>query len=151
MKFEQLMNQYPQITFTEKIMPRGLSGLYYENVIEIDRFLTYWQKNEVVAEELGHYEKTVGDITDYRIMKNRKQEELARRWAIEKVVSLDDLIDCYNRQLNTVDDICCHLEVTPRFFHKAIKHYRIKHGINYSHKGYWIHFKPLFISKEPIA
>ena len=147
MKFEQLMNQYPQLTFYEKMLPKGLSGLYYDNVVEIDKYLTYREKHEILAEEIGHYEKSIGDISDYSSLKNMKQETLARRWAVEKIVSLDDLIDCYDLGLRTVEDICFHLEITPSFLHKAIKHYKTKHGLNYSYKGYWFQFKPLFISK----
>lgn len=147
MNYEKLMNQYPQITFFEKRMPKGLPGLYYDNVVEIDKYLTYREKNEVLAEELGHYEKSYGDITDYSCVKSKKQEELARRWAIEKIVSLEKLIECYHLKLTNIEEVCFYLEITPKYFYRAIKYYRIKHGRFYTYKGYWFSFSPLFISK----
>lgn len=147
MKYENLMMQYPNINFYEKRMPRGLSGLYYENVIEIDRYLTYKRKHEIVAEELGHFEKTVGDISDYSCLKNRKQEELARRWAMEKIVSLDDLIECYEEKLRTAEEISFHLEITTSYLIKVISYYKVKYGNSYEYKGYWFNFIPLVINK----
>lgn len=147
MKYENLMLKYPNINFYEKKMPEGLSGLYYDNVIEIDRYLTYRRKNEIVAEEIGHFEKTVGDISDYSCLKNRKQEELARRWAIEAIVSLDSLIECHTQNLRTAEEISFHLEITPNYLIKAISYYKVKHGNSYEYKGYWFNFIPLVINK----
>lgn len=149
MKYEKMMMQYPHIYFYEKKMPKGLSGLWYGNVIEIDKYLSYREKNEIMAEEIGHYEKSAGDITDYSCTRSRKQEELARRWAIEKIVSLDELIQCSELKLNSIDDICLYLEITPKYFYKALNHYKTKYGISYNYRGYWFMFDPLVVTKSP--
>lgn len=40
----------------------------------------------VLAEELGHYYKTVGNILDQSNTENRKQEQKARLWAYNKMI-----------------------------------------------------------------
>jgi hypothetical protein len=50
------------------------------------------EKTCVLAEELGHYYTSCGDILDQKITTNRKQEEKAKRWAVQRLVSLNDFI-----------------------------------------------------------
>lgn len=149
MAYEKLKLQYEHLSFIEDPnMPKGLSGLYRDNVILINKHLTYYEKHCVLAEELGHYETTVGDITNLTEIRNRKLELVARTWGYEKIVSLDSLIDCFTKGYTTVDDICLHLEITPLYLHKAIEKYSQRYGISINHKGHQIFFDPLNIKKE---
>src|SRR5690625_1983507 len=109
MAYEKLMSKYPQLTIKEVTLPRGLSGLYYDNVIKIDKHKSKYEKHSILAEEIGHYETTYGDIIDQTNIKNRKLELVARRWAYEKLVSLNKLIDCHNNHITTVSEVCTHL------------------------------------------
>ncbi|WP_419962145.1 ImmA/IrrE family metallo-endopeptidase [Psychrobacillus sp. BM2] len=149
MAYETLKSQYQQLSIIEDPnMPKGLSGLYRDNVIFINKHLTYYEKHCVLAEELGHHETTVGDITNLTDTKNIKLELVARTWGYEKIVSLDKLIDCYNKGFTTVEDICLHLEITPLYLHKAIEKYNQRYGMFIDYKGYQIFFDPLNIKKE---
>ena len=56
-------------------------GRIYKNRIAIRTDLTDIEKSCVLAEELGHYYTTVGDILDQSDDGNRKQERRARLWA----------------------------------------------------------------------
>ena len=87
MTYDRLIMEYPHIKIIEKVLPKGLPGLYYDNVIEIDKFKDKYEKHCILAEELGHYETTYGDITNLNDMRSIKLEQIARRWGYEKIVS----------------------------------------------------------------
>lgn len=84
MSYEKLLMEYPQICIREKDLPKGLSGLYYDNNIEINKSQSSYEKHCILAEELGHYETTVGNILDLNNTNNQKHELTARRWGYEK-------------------------------------------------------------------
>ena len=55
-------------------------GMYSDNTIALSSFIeTTVESRCILAEELGHYYTTVGDITDQSKIENRKQELKARR------------------------------------------------------------------------
>lgn len=148
MAYEALKLQYQHLTITESPnMPKGLSGLYIDNEILINKRLPYYEKHCVLAEEIGHYETTVGDITNLEDVTNRKLELVARTWGYEKIVSLDNLIDCYLQGYTNLEEICLHLEIIPAYLYKAIEKYNQRYGISTIYKGYKIYFDPLNIRK----
>ncbi|MFJ7972662.1 ImmA/IrrE family metallo-endopeptidase [Psychrobacillus sp. NPDC096389] len=148
MEYERLIMEYPQVKIIEKALPKGLPGLYYDNVIEIDKFKNKYEKHCILAEELGHYETTYGDITDLKDMRSVKLEQIARRWGYEKIVSLDRLIDCYERGQTTLEEVCLNLEVTPEYLKNVIDYYIEKYGIYKLYKEYKINFDPLNVNKR---
>lgn len=148
MEYERLIMEYPQVKIIEKALPKGLPGLYYDNVIEIDKFKNKYEKHCILAEELGHYETTYGDITDLNDMRSVKLEQIARRWGYEKIVSLDRLIDCYERGQTTLEEVCLNLEVTPEYLKNVIDYYIEKYGIYKLYKEYKINFDPLNVNKR---
>ncbi len=147
MSFEHLMMEYPHIKVVEKVLPKGLYGLYYENIIEINKSKSNYEKHCTLAEELGHYFTTYGDIINLKEVQNLKLELVARTWGYEKIVSLDKLIECYVLGHITVEDICTYLEVVPSYLFKAIEKYNQRYGLSVVHKGYEIFFDPLNIKK----
>lgn len=147
MLFEQLMMEYPHIRVVEEVLPNGLYGLYYDNKIFINKNKTTYEKHCVLAEELGHYFTTYGDILNLKEIQNLKLELVARSWGYEKIVSLDKLIECYLSGHTTVEDICIYLEVVPSYLFKAIEKYNQRYGLSVIHKGYEIFFDPLNIKK----
>lgn len=148
MSYERLIKEYPHLKIYEKILPKGLSGFYYDNIIEINKYKTSKEKHCILAEELGHHETTYGDITMLDSVTNKKLELVARRWGYHKIVSLESLIDCYILGHITVEDICEHLEITTNYLHEAISVYHQKYGLYVRCKGYRIFFDPLNIQKE---
>jgi len=146
--YERLLMNYPHIKIIEKVLPKGLSGFYYDNVIEINKFLSNHEKHCILAEELGHHETTYGDITILDDITNKKLELVARRWGYQKIVSLENLIECYTSGHTTEEDICEHLEVTSSYLREAINIYNQKYGLFVLYKGYKIYFDPLNIHKE---
>ena len=69
-----------------------LKGLYSDQTIALDRNIdSYAEEACVLAEELGHYHTTVGNILDQSRTQNRKQEQRARVWSYQRLVPLDML------------------------------------------------------------
>lgn len=148
MAYERLKMQYPHIDVIEKILPKGLGGLYYDNIIEIDKYKNKYEKHCILAEELGHHETTYGDIIELDDTTSIKLELVARRWGYKKIVSFENLIDCYISGHKTPEDICEHLEITLNYLYDAINVYNQIYGLFAMHKGYKIFFDPLNIEKE---
>lgn len=148
MAYELLMSQFPHIIIKETSkMPKGLSGLYFDGHIFLNKRLSHYEKHCILAEELGHHETTYGDITNLDNIRSIKLEKVARAWGYEKVVSLDKLIECFLNGHTTVEDICVHLEVVPSYLYNAVEKYNQRYGLSTTHKGYRIYFDPLNIEK----
>lgn len=148
MALDALISEYPQITIMLKDMPKNLSGLYYDNVILLNNHLGHNEKHCVLAEEIGHFETTYGNITDLKDIRSQKLELVARRWGYEKLVSLNTLINCFNNGIWSIDDICFHLEITPKYLNSVLEYYTQKYGIYKKINGYKITFNPLNIEKD---
>lgn len=148
MAYESLMLEYPQLEIMESSdLPKGLAGLYYDNVILLDKHRNTYEKYCILAEEIGHYETTYGDISDLSKIQNLKLEVIARRWSYKKLAPLQKLIECYDNHYTTMEDICHHLAITPEFLQDILEFYKDKNGLSVEYKGYKIEFDPLNISK----
>jgi len=142
------MSEYPHLTIKEVgDIPKGLAGLYMDNLILIDKYRSKYEKHGILAEELGHYETTYGDITDLAKINNWKLELLARNWGYRKIVSLDKLVTCYELGYTTSEEVCTHLEVTAKYLKDSIDHYHSHYGIFTRYRDHLIYFDPLYIRK----
>ncbi len=123
-----------------------LKGIYSNQIIAINSNIdSAAEKACIMAEELGHYHMTVGNILDQTIISNRKQEHLARAWSYRRLVPLDKLILAYKTGIRTQHELAEHLNITEHFLTAALQHYIIKHGIYCRVDKYWICFDPLGI------
>ena len=145
--YEMMMSRYPQLVFKEKAMPKGLFGIYFDNEIHINKIIGLHDKHCTLAEEIGHFETTYGDITDQTVLRNRQLENIARRWAYKKVVSLDKIIECYLQGHTTLYDMCNHLEITPKFLKTSIDFYIARYGGSKRYRDYIVMFEPLNVRK----
>lgn len=147
-RYEMLKAQYPHLDIREEpLMPRGLSGLYFDNTIRINKNLIAYEKTGVLAEEVGHHETTYGDILDLRDIRKKKLEVVARRWGYEKILSLDTLVECYEAGHRTLTDVCVYLEVTGPYLKQALDSYEEKYGVVKIRGEYEITFDPFNIRK----
>ena len=94
-----------------------------------------------VAEEIGHHLTTVGNIIDQDTNLKRKQERQARDIGASLVVSLADIIDCYENGCKTIDDCVNHLGVTKQVFNDAISYYTRRFNGIKTENGYTIFFR----------
>lgn len=118
-------------------------GLIRNDVIGINRTVRRsTQKACVLAEELGHYHTTIGDIINQSSDANRKQELRARLWSYNKLIGLHGIISCYKAGCQTAYDMSEHLGVTEDFLQEALHCYRSKYGIYTRFDNYVIFFEP---------
>lgn len=74
----------------------GYGGRLYKNRIAINQALpTQAEKSCVLAEEIGHYCTTTGNILDQNDTMNRKQEYRARLYGYNLRVGLIGIINAY--------------------------------------------------------
>ncbi|URZ02803.1 ImmA/IrrE family metallo-endopeptidase [Clostridium felsineum] len=112
------------------------------NRIAINNIKTLREKNCILAEELGHYYTTIGNILDQSDINNRKQEKRARNWAYTKLVGILQLINAFEKGIRTKSELAEYLNVTEEFLEQAIQHYREKYGMSYQIDHYNIYFEP---------
>nr|WP_297632095.1 ImmA/IrrE family metallo-endopeptidase [uncultured Clostridium sp.] len=118
-------------------------GLCYGNRIAIKHNLTEREKNCVLAEELGHYILTVGDIKEQRFnISNRKQELLARAWGYDKLIGLSGLINAFNAGCKFKYELAEYFNITEAYLDEALHHYVNKYGSCYTVDCYIINFLP---------
>lgn len=118
------------------------------NRIAIHKGLSNYEKACVLAEELGHYHKTVGNITDQKDINNRKQELLARRWGYNKKIGLIGLINAFEHGCLNRYEIAEYLDVTVEYLNEALEYYASKYGATHRIDNYIIYFSPtVYIGK----
>lgn len=117
-------------------------GRIIGNFVLINTNMNQTQKACVLAEELGHYHTTVGDILDQTDVSNRKQERTARLWAYNKQIGLSGLVHCFEARCQNIHEMADHLGVTEAFLQDALECYRQKYGICTSYQQYTIYFEP---------
>lgn len=105
---------------------------------------TTTEKGCILAEELGHYHTSTGDILNQNDISNRKQELHARAWAYDKMIGLNGIISAYKHGCRTKYDIAQFLDVTEGFLYDALKYYSSKFGIYTRIDNYIIYFEPTF-------
>jgi Zn-dependent peptidase ImmA (M78 family) len=126
-----------------------IKGLYSNQVIALNKNInTTAEKTCVLAEELGHYYTTAGDIMDQRKVQNRKLERRARAWAFKKLVPLDKLIQAQKDGIRARHELAEYLNVTEQFLTAAVNYYKEKHGLYCRVGDYYICFEPLGFLKS---
>ena len=120
--------EFEGIEVHEIELPKSIKGLYYDNSIAISKRLsTNKERKCVLAEELGHYFTSIGDILNLKIENNRKQEIRARNWAIQKLVPFEELILAHQEGYVNVYELAEYFDVTEDFMREAILFYQNKY------------------------
>jgi hypothetical protein len=125
-----------------KFSSEKLKGLYSNNIIALSDKLNSKEKNCILAEELGHHYTTVGNIIDFKKIKNAKAEEKARLWAYDDRIGLRGLIKGYEHNCKSRFELAELLEVTEDFLNEAIETYKNKYGQFIKIDNYLITFIP---------
>jgi len=148
MNYEELLIEAEKqgIEILESDRIGELKGLYIDNIIVINsKIETSSEKLCILAEEIGHHYKTIGNILDQSNVSNIKQERIARAWGYEKLVSLESIIKAYKNGIRNKYELAEFLEVTEEFLEDAIKHYQRKHGLYCKVHNFYIYFNPLLV------
>lgn len=126
----------------EKHIP-GYGGRIFKNRIAIHKNIeTTVEKTCILAEELGHYYTTVGDITDQTDIQNRKQERQARLWGYNKLVGLRGMISAFEQGCKDKYEIAEFCGITDEYLHEMIECFRDKYGVCTTVDNYVIIFIP---------
>ncbi len=141
--YEELLieSEKYDLIIREKNLP-GYKGRIYKNRIAIRMNIPTIEKACVLAEELGHYHTTTGNILDQSITENRKQELKARLWAYNKQIGLLGIVKAYQYGCRNRYEVAEYLEVTEEFLADAIKAYRSKFGVYATVDNYIVYFEP---------
>lgn len=150
MEYETLLMEYDNSKLIIREKPlHGSMGRIKGNRIAIRKDMAESQKACVLAEELGHYHTTVGNILDQTSVENVKQERRARIWAYEKQIGLHGLVDCFENRCRNEYEMAMSLGVTEEFLQEALAYYRQKYGVSTNYQHYTIFFEPtLLIHKK---
>jgi len=142
-EYENLLIEADKLPILVKEKPlRTKDGFCKGNRIAINKKLRTVEKYCVLAEELGHYHMTVGDITDQTKIENRKQELIARRWGYEHIVSLIGLIEAFEYGARSPFETAEFLGITEKYLQDCIDSYKRKYGVMHQIEQYIIYFEP---------
>lgn len=117
MNYEDLLIEADNNNLITKEKPLlANAGRIKGNRIAIKRDLpTQVEKACVLAEELGHFYTSSGNIIDQEDVSNRKQERTARLWAYNKQIGLSGLVHCFENRCRNIHEMANHLGVTEIF------------------------------------
>lgn len=126
--YEELLEEATEngINVIEKSFKSNAKGLCKGNKIAIRKELPTVAKRCILAEEIGHYETTVGNILDQSVIGNAKQEEKARRWAYDKLISQKDIVRAFAAGYRQPHEIAEHLGVSEEFLRNCIDYHQVK-------------------------
>lgn len=143
MEYEKLLEEAEKEMLEVKDKPLCASdGRIKGRRIALRKNLTATDKKCVLAEELGHYYTTAGNILDQSDTGNRKQEYRARIWSYDKLIGLAGILSAYRAGCSNLHEMAEHLAVKEEFLAKALVCYRSKYGICTRYENCIIYFEP---------
>lgn len=146
MKYEELLEEsrYNKVYVIENAnFQSKADGLINGNVIGINREVrTCRRRTCILAEELGHYHTTVGDIICQSTDADRRQEIRARGWAYNRLIGLTGIVNFYKHGCRSLSDAAEFLDVTEEFLAEALQYYKNKYGSFTAIDNYVIYFEP---------
>lgn len=142
-KFENLMSNYPELQYKyEKEMPDKQKGLYIDKIVYLNPRQSSMEMTSTVAEEIGHYLTSVGDISLLDTNEKRKQEQKARDVGYTLTVTPQDFINCYHEHFENVWQCAEFLGITKETLDNAVETYSKMYVDGLTYKNYQIIFRP---------
>lgn len=144
MTYEVLLNTADQAGSTVKEKPLSESdGLIKGNRIAIRKDIpTQAEKSCVLAEELGHYFTSAGNILDQTDTVNRRQEYRARLYGYNLKIGLTGIISAHTAGCRNLYEMADYLDVTEEYLKEALDCYQSKYGEYVKVDNYMIYFIP---------
>lgn len=149
MNYEQLLTAADQEGLLVKEQPlTGHDGLIRGSRIAIRKDIeTQVEKSCVLAEEIGHYRTSSGNILDQSRVESRKQEYRARLYGYNLKIGLAGLIRAYEARCRDRYEMAEYLDVTEEYLEETIDCYKTKYGLYASVDNYIIYFEPFVVIK----
>ena len=147
MNYEQLLTAAAQEGLCVKEQPlTGHDGLIRGSRIAIRKDIeTQAEKSCVLAEEIGHYRTSSGNILNQNKVESRKQEYRARLYGYNLKIGLAGLIRAYEARCRNRYEMAEYLDVTEEYLEEAIDCYKAKYGLYASVDNYIIYFEPFAV------
>lgn len=132
MNYEELLDTADQLDLAVKEQPLTVhDGLIRGRRIAIRKSIeTQAEKSCVLAEELGHYFTSFGNILNMDEIQNRKQELRARLSGYDMQIGLIGIIECYKHHCRSIYEMAEYLQVTEEYLQEALECYSRKYGEN---------------------
>lgn len=128
-----------EVTFLPSFQP----GCYINGKIYIKHNISDIRKAEVMFEELGHHEKTYGDILDQTKWINRKFESYAVRHGYQAALPFRLIIEAYHYGVSNLYELSQYVQLGEDYIIEILEFYKQKYGLDVYYKGYVIKFEPL--------
>ena len=109
------------LEIVEKYFKSDAKGLCKGNKIGIRKDLSSNEKACVLAEEIGHYETTVGNI-------------------IDRMLSIEEIFEATEHPCNNLYEVAEFLGVTEEFLLEALEIFKKRYGHSYTYNGKTIIF-----------
>lgn len=150
MTYDELLNKVYESGLTVKEKPLLASdGRVKDKNIAIRQDIdTSSRKLCVLAEELGHYHTTVGNIIDLSKTENSRQEETARRWAYRYLLDFDKLYEAKLSGCSNIYETAEYVGLSEHFLKDAIEYLKARYGNNFITDKYRITIEPF--DMEPL-
>lgn len=144
MNYEELLTTADNCGLIVKEKPlRAYDGRINRNRVAIRKDIpTETEKACVLAEELGHYYTTAGNILTQESISDKKQERIARLWAYNKLIGLRGIIAGFESGCRNRYELADYLGVTEEFLQDALTAYRQKYGVLAPIDNYVVYFEP---------
>ncbi len=120
MTYEELLLEYTVEGLEVHEMEMINKGLYADGVIAIKKDQSTTEKKCILAEEIGHYLTSDGNILDQGNVENIKQEDKARGWAYFRVLDPVGFVFAYKAGCRSRHEIAEYLDVTEEFCRKQL-------------------------------
>jgi len=132
LNYEELLDTADQLDLAVKEQPLTVhDGLIRGRRIAIRKSIeTQAEKSCVLAEELGHYFTSFGNILNMDEIQNRKQELRARLSGYDMQIGLIGIIECYKHHCRSIYEMAEYLQVTEEYLKEALECYSRKYGEN---------------------
>lgn len=146
--YEYLIQESAAIVDDRADLTSGFKGLYietpYRHLILIARDVqTSVERRCILAEELGHYHTSAGNILNQNDIRHVKQEKRARNWAYTKLVPFFEIIRARKAGVRNRFELADFLDVTEDFVDQSIERYKEKYGLCTLYGKHMIYFDPI--------
>ena len=143
MNYEKLLDEaQDENLIVKEFSLRANKGRIKGNRVAIRKDMPTTEKACILAEELGHYYTSQGDILELDTVDAAKQEQRARLWAYDKMIGLQGIISAYKHGCSSLHEMASYLDITEEFLREALQRYRSKYGCYVAVDNYVIYFEP---------
>ena len=110
-----------------------------------EQLLTAADQEGLLAEEIGHYHTSSGNILDQNKVESRKQEYRARLYGYNLKIGLVGLIRAYEAGCGNLYEMAEYLDTTEEYLKEAMQCYHAKYGVYTVVDNYVIYFEPFAV------